>query len=109
TGPLRLHAPASVHCPCAPQPKAGAHSGIPPARSCSPPHRSTLRQRGRRALPRATGRSQSGGRARRRFSLRISPLALALTLLAAPGHATPEAIFPGLIDVTGVAADDVLN
>lgn len=36
-------------------------------------------------------------------------LALALTLLAAPGHATPEAIFPGLIDVTGVAAGDVLN
>ncbi len=41
--------------------------------------------------------------------MRIPALALALTLLAAPGHATPEAIFPGLIDVTGVAADDVLN
>lgn len=39
----------------------------------------------------------------------FAPLALALILLAAPGHATPEAIFPGLIDVTGVAADDVLN
>ena len=41
--------------------------------------------------------------------MRSPALALALTLLAAPGHATPEAIFPGLIDVTGVADDDVLN
>lgn len=34
---------------------------------------------------------------------------LALLVAAGPGHATPEAIYPGLIDVTGVAVDDVLN
>lgn len=39
----------------------------------------------------------------------ILALPLALALLATPGHAAPEATFPGLADVTGVAADDVLN
>ncbi|MDM7255952.1 MAG: SH3 domain-containing protein [Paracoccus sp. (in: a-proteobacteria)] len=36
-------------------------------------------------------------------------LILSLALLAAPAHATPEYQFPGLFDVTGVAAADVLN
>lgn len=36
-------------------------------------------------------------------------LILSLALLAAPAHATPEYQLPGLFDVTGVAADDVLN
>lgn len=37
-------------------------------------------------------------------------LAIALTLaLALPAHATPEYVLPTLFDVTGVAADDVLN
>lgn len=38
-------------------------------------------------------------------------LAVAMLLTAGPGHATPppDAVFPGLIDVVDVAADDVLN
>ena len=40
--------------------------------------------------------------------MRILSTALAIALLALPGHAA-ETILPGLADVTGVAANDVLN
>lgn len=41
--------------------------------------------------------------------MRLTALALAAALLAPPAHATQEYILPTLFDVTGVAADDVLN
>lgn len=40
----------------------------------------------------------------------LRPLILAATLLcAAPAFATPEALMPGIADVVGVAANDILN
>ena len=39
----------------------------------------------------------------------LKAAAIALILLALPAHATQEYILPTLFDVTGVAADDVLN
>lgn len=36
-------------------------------------------------------------------------LAIPALLAASPAHARPDPIFPGLVDVVGVAADDALN
>lgn len=41
--------------------------------------------------------------------MRLLTLAFLAAMAASPVLATPEAIFPGLIDVTGVASNDVLN
>lgn len=41
--------------------------------------------------------------------MRILTIAFIAALTASPVLATPEAIFPGLIDVTGVATNDMLN